>query len=781
MTVSLPAQDVGDQAFYDALKKFELRGKASVSNLTLKRDRAEMKFTGDFYFAAPINGKVSGAVFIGSGTFKADAPAAAHEKEVMRRFINSESAESEFKTAVLRFSDNTLDIIGKGMDAGAAAGSDAQKLASNMESRLLKETGANISARLLISFVNKETPGVFFAQFEGGKLGRFTYLVDPQSRIPGSAFNINNGEKTLLFTYVANSFTNDLLIAAPLETDPQQVLYSDEFDVVDPTNYKMEVDLRSAGRVGAQVRKLVTKMEIDFTSLTDNLKVVPMKINEGLSERDNVRRDKAMRIKSAKYEGKDIPFFQEEWEIGLTFVLPKAVKDGEDFSVELTLEGDSIDNQTQFQNCLYPRSHTSWYPRHGYLRRAKFNMLFRHDKSDKVASVGILVREGTWPDSSDGMTEYSSGFPVDQVTFAAGKLVRSAEKRKLESGDIDLEFYKYSTSSTSLKENFVMSEFGNLLNFFGKQFGMYVFDVFRGAMHPYRSGKGFPTMLLMPAGMDAANRDTFNFLAKGTAPQWLGHLVTARSQRDQWLVDGFAEYSGVIYTGVRYDPKRAVKELLDLSRQNLRSQLQTDKGVSTFKAAEVGPLILGSRLSSSKALGGSSVLSSKGGMVFRMLNYLFTDPNTGDQSAFFGMMTDFISQYQYKAATTEDFALVAGEHFANSYIGQLFDLKDLDWFFQQWVYEAKLPNYRMEYTLEPGSDGQTILNATVFQENAGQEWFMPLPVLCVFANNQALRPTVYVKGQQTEVKVTLPMKPTSVELDPDLWILSDKTTTKSKK
>ena len=777
ITISLHAQDIGDRAFYDALKKFELRGKASVSNLTLKRDRAEMTFTGSFYFAAPVNGKIAGAVFIGSGTFKADAPPISYEKEAMRRFINSESAESDFGTAVLRFSDDTMEVIGKEMDTNAAIPANAQKLASELDPHLLKETGANISARLLLSFANQESPGIFLAQFDKGKLGRFTFLADMQTRIPGSAFRINGGEKALLFAYVPSSFDNDLWIATYSETDfaRGQVLYSDEFDLVDPVHYRMEIDLRNARKL-LQRGNLRTGMRIDFVSRVDNLKAVSMLVNDGLSEFRNIRRDSAMRVKSAQCEGRDILFVQEDWESGLTFILPKAVNKGEKFSVELMLEGDFIDKQTTFPNCMYPLSNESWYPRHGYLRRSTFNLLFRHDKNDKVASVGRLVREGIWPDTEDdALTEYVLDWPVALVTFAAGKLKRNVEKRKLEFGEVDLEFFEHTGSN--IEEGFVLAEFGNALEYFGKYFGPYPYDVFRGTIHPFNFGQGFPTLLLVPRA-DQVNREVFKFLAHETAHQWWGNIVAWRSHRDQWLSEGFAEYSGILYTGLRYN-KKAQRDLIENTRYPLRNPVETDRGVGKVKVSEVGPLILGHRLSSTKSSGAYGIVYDKGALVLRMLHFLFTDPDTGLGQPFFDMMSAFVRQYQNKAATTEDFMRVAGAHFADSSLGKQFGMKDLDWFFQQWVYEAKLPSYRMEYKIESGENGQAVLAGTVFQENAGPAWFMPLPVVCKFGD-QAGRVTVYVNGPQTAFKIPLPMKPSSVELDPDNWILSEKTSTKKK-
>jgi hypothetical protein len=84
----------------------------------------------------------------------------------------------------------------------------------------------------------------------------------------------------------------------------------------------------------------------------------------------------------------------------------------------------------------------------------------------------------------------------------------------------------------------------------------------------------------------------------------------------------------------------------------------------------------------------------------------------------------------------------------------------------------------MEYKLEPGEGGQCVVKGTVYQENAGPDWFMPLPVVFTFGDNRQGRSLVYVKGPQTPFQMTLPMKPSSVELDPENWILSDKTSTK---
>ena len=74
---------------YSALKSFQLGGGVrAVENFVFNRDRAEITFvSGTLYFAAPVAGRVEGAVFIGEGKFSAVPPPAKFEKENVRRML----------------------------------------------------------------------------------------------------------------------------------------------------------------------------------------------------------------------------------------------------------------------------------------------------------------------------------------------------------------------------------------------------------------------------------------------------------------------------------------------------------------------------------------------------------------------------------------------------------------------------------------------------------------------------------------------------------------------
>jgi hypothetical protein len=124
------------------------------------------------------------------------------ERDNVRRMLKADQVSSDFKTAVLRFTDDTAGALLKAGFRQAQCGSEqASRLAVELGPRLLKETGMNVSERQLQSILNGVTTGVFLAQLNGGKLGSFTYLFDPQVGNPADDFGMNAGETGLIFAY----------------------------------------------------------------------------------------------------------------------------------------------------------------------------------------------------------------------------------------------------------------------------------------------------------------------------------------------------------------------------------------------------------------------------------------------------------------------------------------------------------------------------------------------------------------------------------------------------
>jgi aminopeptidase N len=274
---------------------------------------------------------------------------------------------------------------------------------------------------------------------------------------------------------------------------------------------------------------------------------------------------------------------------------------------------------------------------------------------------------------------------------------------------------------------------------------------------------------------DRANKYTYAFLSHETAHQWWGNIVSWRSYRDQWLSEGFAEYSAVLYTKLRQNPKAAVN-LVDQMRRSLQEPPITQVRYGSGTLNDIGPIILGHRLSTRKSFGAyQALIYDKGALVLRMLHFLMSDPANNDDKAFFAMMKDFVERYRNGVASSDDFRMVANQHFARTPIAQRYHLTDLNWFFQQWVYKTEMPAYKLDYQIENQPDGAVVVTGNITQDKVSDNFFMVLPLIFTFGDGKFAGSTVAASGPKTPFKIKLAARPSKVDLDPQKWVLSEKT------
>src|SRR5208283_2861323 len=145
-----PAAGPNADPTYQQLRNLTLSSEAvSVTNFDLKRDAGTFHLhSGTVCFVTPVEGVVTGAVFVGEGHFVLDPPLESERKSLKLLTKEDEFSES-FNQAVLRFTDSTYDEIKKA-GSPASAGCDAgllkesqnttrHKLKYNLEARILAE------------------------------------------------------------------------------------------------------------------------------------------------------------------------------------------------------------------------------------------------------------------------------------------------------------------------------------------------------------------------------------------------------------------------------------------------------------------------------------------------------------------------------------------------------------------------------------------------------------------------------------------------------------------
>jgi aminopeptidase N len=238
--------------------------------------------------------------------------------------------------------------------------------------------------------------------------------------------------------------------------------------------------------------------------------------------------------------------------------------------------------------------------------------------------------------------------------------------------------------------------------------------------------------------------------AHEVAHQWWGHTVGWASYHDQWLSEGFADFSAALFLEAT-DPKgNSGPQFWESERKQV-----LEKNEFGNRANDVGPVWMGQRLESAKAVGVyQSITYAKGAFILNMLRNLMQDRQSGDRP-FIEMMHDYVTTYRGKSASTEDFQRIAEKHMTADL--NLEGNGKLDWFFQEWVYGTEVPGYRLEYTLTDADGGKTLLTAKVSQQDVSPSFKMRVPLYVDYDGRLVKLGTVPMAGTSTTTEIKLPL------------------------
>jgi hypothetical protein len=156
----------------------------TVKDFTLTREGGSFHFDqGSFYFYAPVEGRTTGAVFVGKGRFELTVTDVGEQRS-LALLTKSTGMSQDFTTLVLRFTDGTAEEIRKasGGPAGAPEGR-VREAGEDLVKAYRRELHENLELRLLADVVGGNPGGFFMASFRmGGSLSRknVLFIVDPE-------------------------------------------------------------------------------------------------------------------------------------------------------------------------------------------------------------------------------------------------------------------------------------------------------------------------------------------------------------------------------------------------------------------------------------------------------------------------------------------------------------------------------------------------------------------------------------------------------------------------
>jgi len=320
----------------------------------------------------------------------------------------------------------------------------------------------------------------------------------------------------------------------------------------------------------------------------------------------------------------------------------------------------------------------------------------------------------------------------------------------------------------------------NSVHVFEAFFGPYPYKRLAVTNIPYSYGQGWPGLLYLSAlsFLDSTQRNALGitdmtgitdfFRAHETSHQWWGHLVSWKSYHDQWLSEGFAQFSGNLYVQFRQN----MKEYLNRLRKDKEYLRDEDERSRVYES--LGPVWMGTRLASSSAPRGyATVVYNKGGYILHMLRMMLYDPRNQQNAdaRFIAMMKDFTRTFANQAASTEDFKTIVDKHMTRPM--DLDGNHRMDWFFNQYVYGTGIPEYRFSYQVQEAGGGKWKVSGKVRQGVVPVTWKNILPLYVHVSGKPVQVGFIAVSGSETPFSAVLPFKPEKLSLNENEDILAD--------
>lgn len=755
---------------------------AQVGGLVFKRDAATFTLrSGELYFLPAVEGRVTGAVFLGDGELSMTPPVE-HEKRSLALFTGEPSITEQFSKLTLRFTDKTFEEVKASpqvkMGQGGPQAARAREIFRDNQTLLRKELRTNLELRTLVDLYTPGRPGFFLAFVGGRRYEKLIFQLNPLG-IPEVS-----PEEVALASYGESDRGYWAAFHLAAEYAAGKASADEDRRIYDITHHAIDGAIRGA--------KLSANDTLTFRALVPGSRVLPLTLFPTL------------RVSRARDEqGRDLQFVQERKSEDADFgvIWPEPLEAGKSYKLTVEYEGPEAILEAGGGNYFVnPGARHTWYPNNEgsqFGDRATFDMTFRYPKGKTLVGTGAPAG----PEAREGditVARWTSG----ETDLAVAGFNYGAFKRKAvddKDTGYQIEFYANeslpdflreaedegvgSLSTTGMADS-ALADAQNSTRIFNAFFGRLPYKRVAMTQQPASNfGQAWPTLIYMPltAFMDStqrwlmtgSSRSASNSFFRYVGPhevahQWWGHVVGWKSYRDQWMSEGFAEFSASLYAQAVDGPDKFVK-FWDEQQQRIT---QARPATNDRRPYTVGPITQGYRLISGKTGAAYQFLVyPKGAYVLHMLRMMMWDRKTGD-ARFVAMMQDFIKTHFNKDVSTEDFKRAVEKHMTPE-----MDLDGngrMDWYFNQWVYGSEVPSYKMEYAI----NGDTV-TGRITQSGVSDGFHMIVPIYVDMGKGWVRLASARLRGNATldlgEIKLPAPPKKLALAANKDVLAVSVET------
>ena len=780
-----------------------------VRDLAVGREDLKLYLTdGYLIFSKPVNGERISAVFTadvegGDGEVLL-LPPYRGERQSLARFTQSPNLDEHFRAAVLVASDGSAQtLLDRIAQQGSVRKAEIGLLLAEQYNSTLANAEARFDLRLVQDLLTPQPgrPGLLFAALAGKKVGNFEVFYDQRAQNQIAAGRQTGPEKR----YAYEVWTNFPARGSRSGTaKPPEAPFSEERFRIDAsldTDLSLKATVRATIKTGpAAVRAMAFEVahEVEIASARVDGQPAELLLNDG------------------PLSGNAIADAQN----GSFLVIPAAeLAASSTHEIEFQEHGSVI--SPAGNEVYFVAARSNWYPRgevSGVQRLALYDLTFRYPKRLTLVSAGEVTEDRIEGDFH--VTRRVTAVPIRMAGFNLGDY----EKATGAAPGIRIEVYGNRRLEAALQPRVqapplpdayaqtapaagrgrlgqrldaqhvdpsgppppppppnplarlqtVAGDIASAVQFFSGLFGSPATKTLTVSPIPGTFGQGFPGLVYLStlsyldpnqrpdAERGAREQVFFSDLieAHEVAHQWWGDSVIPASYQDEWLAEGLASYSALMYL----EKKRGVKAMEDVLEDYRDSLLKKD---STGAAAEsAGPITWGFRLESAgDTTAWHDITYYKSAWILHMLRRRLGDDR------FLEMLAEVRRRYDSRTISTDQFLALVKEFAPPRAAGvKTFNAES---FFDNWVYATGIPALKLAYTAK-GLAPAVKLSGTIEQSGVEDDFSMEAPVEIQFAKGPPRVVWVQTSNDGASFSATLKEVPVKVSIPAGRGVLAVK-------
>ncbi len=757
-----------------------------VRDLFLGKEDIRIYFTEGFIiFGNEVDGRRRSAVFSGDidgGDGEVIVmPPHRSERLSLATFTESPNLNEHFSLALMIFSDSTAEALERAVQAQPRIRKSPERgaLLADQWNSTVSNLSRSFGTRLVYDAMANRPPeaGFFYAAIQGNRRGNFDVVYDPtapeQVQVGQVKFRDNRPFFNVWTSFVSRSFRNGA-------REPFRSGYQLSDYVIDAT---LDRNLSLTASTRTKLTVTGEPVGVMFFDVSPQVKITGVEVNGQPAEvwqRDSLRAN--------LFGGRS----------GLFLVAaPQPLAAGVH---EIRFEHDGNVVRQAGNGVYFVGARAHWYPSHGS-DFAHFDITFRYPRGINLVFTGEVLEENSGEEWQ--VTRRRTRNPIRLAGFNVGEYKHI---RKEEDG-FAIEVYANTRVEDALRpqrrvvmmprrdlsnprrrgqlpelapvttevpppdpsarlEEFA-EEVARAFRFMAEHFGPPPTDTLMVSPIPGAFGQGFPGLLylstmsyLAPEDRPEAVRSAYQeyffsaiLHAHETAHQWWGNTVTTTNYQDTWLMEALANYSALMLLEEHRGPE-ALQAVLDQYRTHL---LTPNADGDTLESA--GPISWGPRLDSSRATAFRVITYEKGSWIIHMLRR-----RLGDE-AFLKMLGDLCRNFRFQSITTDDF-----RRHAAAYLPAGLQDRNLEYFFDQWVFDIGIPELRCEHRVR-GNPPRVRVTGSIRQSGVPEYFSALVPVEIRLPGGEVIHRWLQTSEEPATFDFTLPEKPEAVVFNPGEGVL----------